>query len=673
MKNLYFLYQKPNGEYDSDFIAEDKPVLKRLKANEESRGILGNVDYTIAEKDCFGQGVYLNDILTVNRCRRWLPGTDVFINAQTGCGKTTWVREDIRKIARERKQAVLYVANRTCIVDKVMMLLAREKYTNQFKSGKSISDDALMILSDYAGLNSSGIGGLYIESYQGLAKMLEHRERNWPENIGFIVLDEVHFFTSDALFNTSTEALFDILFAKIDDDYIFSSKQLPIRISLTATDDNIIDVWFEQMLDAHPDLLEKYQKLEQITTHFYTCDGIGSQKIKLSDQGSWLEEKFRGDNNEEAAANEIEAFYYRFEPKYDYVNMEFFEDDRTIVDLISKSQEKEKFFVDVDSKEFGADLQNKLKDAEIDAEFISAENKDDKGGELYRKMLQNEKFEAKVLISTPVLDVGIDFWDNDLQNIVIYSTDAVVAKQMIGRKRVKNRETKEAVNVYFKVYDADTLRSRKQKCNEKIKILKDDRNKARRFNQNFSSNSFLFDLSSQYVLETTKKGHKILSINNLSIRQLECQDAQLEEFLKCKSNDEYADIIYRWFDLEAPEEILMLDTIDKEVGEELEEFLKAYCDRELSKDEFLRFRYEFMQYISKHRSFFARKTKEKIKIKIPPTFEEWREHSKEEKYSAMQQKTIIEYCKAAGIECEVDTTSVKNKWIISYKRGEENV
>ena len=68
--------------------------------------------------------------------------------------------------------------------------------------------------------------------------------------------------------------------------------------------------------------------------------------------------------------------------------------------------------------------------------------------EVSQEIIANEKFEAKILATTTVLDNGINLNDDKLKNIVIDFYDPVTIVQTLGRKRIHNYDK---INLYLRV------------------------------------------------------------------------------------------------------------------------------------------------------------------------------------------------------------------------------
>ena len=100
-----------------------------------------------------------------------------------------------------------------------------------------------------------------------------------------------------------------------------------------------------------------------------------------------------------------------------------------------KVDKDNKMVIFVESKEFGRDLRTALgKDRAI---FINADNKeeDERAIKAFNEIVQKAKFEEDILISTAVLDNGINIDDDKVKNMMILAFDRVQYIQMLGRVR----------------------------------------------------------------------------------------------------------------------------------------------------------------------------------------------------------------------------------------------
>ena len=114
-----------------------------------------------------------------------------------------------------------------------------------------------------------------------------------------------------------------------------------------------------------------------------------------------------------------------------------------------------RWLVFVDSKEKGKSLAKKLKGC---AAYLDSEHK---SGPVWDTLLDQEHFDAQVLICTAVLDCGCNVNESSLRNIVITTDDRTSFIQMLGRKR---RTDKKTVRVWVHNISNQTISFRRRQC-----------------------------------------------------------------------------------------------------------------------------------------------------------------------------------------------------------------
>lgn len=233
-----------------------------------------------------------------------------------------------------------------------------------------------------------------IMSYQKLeAHYLKHNKHLDLSEYKYIVCDEFHYFLSDATFNKSTDlSLNNIL------------EQQAIKIFMSATSGTI----------------------EGYLTKF----------------------------------KNIELIKYELPIKFDFINkLCFFNKDATndtiINYILNKTDDKAIFFINSAEKAYRL-----FKKYEENAIFNCSQNNSKHykyvDQNLINDMLINEKFEKRILITTSCLDAGVNLIDDKLKYIIINDIfDIEVMKQMIGRKRLKNKD--DYINLYIKSYNNNQL------------------------------------------------------------------------------------------------------------------------------------------------------------------------------------------------------------------------
>lgn len=165
--------------------------------------------------------------------------------------------------------------------------------------------------------------------------------------------------------------------------------------------------------------------------------------------------------------NPKRVLYYNFKRNYNYICPKYFSSKKQILELIKNDNSNLKWLVFVSNKQDGEDLVNNIGK---DSSFITAESKNSKfkDGKIYCEIVNEESFTCKILVCTSVIDNGINFKDNLLKNIVIFSYDKSEFIQMLGRKRVINNET---VNLYLYSNSIQNIRNKLFNVNKQIAAI----------------------------------------------------------------------------------------------------------------------------------------------------------------------------------------------------------
>ena len=326
----------------------------------------------------------------------WEPRNPVLINAPTGMGKTTFVYKKLIPMVLESGKNLLLISNRLALSAQQknnIMDILHHPYCG------GVSPSVLRQMENF--------GQVRVLTYHRLPELIRNTENNgWIENLGFVVADEIHFLAADSSFNERCDYYLKILTTKF---------KHAIRIYLTATD------W-----DVQTALAEAEES---------NCNNISETYFALINN-TFLERRH---------------FYrYYFPASYNHVNLSFFQDFEEIFQLI-EGNIKEKWLVFVDRKTKGLKIAEKLGRK---ASYIDSTTKDSKQ---WDEILSEQRFRTQVLITTSVLDCGVNIIDDSLRNVVVFTDNRVSLIQMLGRKRCK---PKEKINLYVYQLDGKTIGKR---------------------------------------------------------------------------------------------------------------------------------------------------------------------------------------------------------------------
>lgn len=318
--------------------------------------------------------------------KRLVPGDVVFENVRCGCGKTTSFLDSLEDFRRE-KYKVLYVAPREQLMRQTKLSVAK-------KLGSEYKDYPPKYLDSVEDI----YGFVYFESYQSLSLTYSNGGVYRPDvfsgkNKVAVYLDEVHWLTSDALFSSQPDHFRNGFFKQ------FLSA---IVILMTATD------WdcFEPITEAIP-RTGKPKVLDGYECYTEEYPDVRYDKVYIS------------------APLKLNADFFYFN-EYD--------------DLIKRINSSEsKWLILVASKELGEKLKAEIQGAEIVYRETDGYKMTDSALEEKQNISLYERFNCRVLITTPILDVGTNVNDRELKNVVVDVWDPVQAVQFVGRKRGNDR------------------------------------------------------------------------------------------------------------------------------------------------------------------------------------------------------------------------------------------
>lgn len=353
-------------------------------------------------------------------------------------------------------------------------------------------------------------GNVRVITYHKLPEFMKNESnKSWISNLMYVVFDEAHFFVADSQFNDMCDYYLKIATSRFCH---------AIRIYMTATS------W---------DLLYPLAKAEQ---------------------ENYLGFDFR--NRWEAPRTLVRYYFPR---NFDRYKLNFFTSLSELKKLI-KTSINEKWLIFVDNKEKGKELMSMLGS---EAEYIDAESKFSAS---WKEILSNERFDCRILITTSVLDCGVNIKDTSLKNIAVITDNRTSMMQMIGRKRLSGVEY---VNIW--VYDIP-INLAKRRYNELCKLILwfED-----------------YDCTKENLEENQKLARQIWRSGNLKLYKLFCiysnrlyvnelarfQIERNVEFLKgiIDGKTTFKSEVYRWLEKDEPCETSYLD------------LLKEYCETHVQK------------------------------------------------------------------------------------------
>lgn len=269
------------------------------------------------------------------------------------------------------------------------------------------------LLTDEGLRQQEDFGPVKVITYHKLPAFLQNTENSeWLKNLRYVVFDECHFFTSDSLFNDRCD-----YYLKLATTRFCHS----IRVYLTATSWDV----------AHP----------LADAEFKNYKGPGYP---------FFRPLFR------------EFYRYYFPQSYDNTRIHFFNQLSELTAAIEKDHSTKWLFF-VDNRETGKSFAKNLGER---AMYFDADSKDKTQ---WVDLLNAKQFQEQVLVTTPVLDCGVNIWDDAVKHVVLTTDDHVRFIQELGRKR---RKSGEVVDLWVQKPSAKKIASRVRDCQKYLEWLR---------------------------------------------------------------------------------------------------------------------------------------------------------------------------------------------------------
>lgn len=324
---------------------------------------------------------------------KWEPAQPVFISAQTGQGKNYFIEHSLIPYVRNlnyrngTRQRVLILSNR----------LALQLQIKHRLNGNDDSDDDAKIYH-----YKESVDVMTYQSVLHNEKSLKKRQKMAHARYIYVICDEAHFFTSDAMFNPYTCKILSTLVRLFHD---------AIRVYMSAT---------------------PYDCLEYI--------------IKEESNYEWLLNQTKPYHEQLSSTMVL----YHFKRDFSYLDIKIYAEFSELYEIIVKSvyQKKERWLFFIDDKEKSAKIKEQLlgcaaeyadqNGAKLKAGMVLAVDADSKKDDVYMKIVSNEELgkDTYVLIATSVLDNGVNL--NNINNIVVSDMSKIKCLQMVGRAWVSD-------------------------------------------------------------------------------------------------------------------------------------------------------------------------------------------------------------------------------------------
>lgn len=181
---------------------------------------------------------YIKDIIPTKEIEKWRRGDKILITAQTGSGKTQWVKDTLYKHCKRNGKRILLLSNRNVL---------RRQNENELKDKSDV---------------------ITLKNYQTIeTRILEHEASldDIFRKYDYIIFDEAHYWFSDSAFNRNTDLLMGT---------VKRPNTSKIFVYMTATPD-VLKLYHNQYEYTYPkaedeSYFKDYSFVESI--YFYNSD-----------------------------------------------------------------------------------------------------------------------------------------------------------------------------------------------------------------------------------------------------------------------------------------------------------------------------------------------------------------------------------------------------------------
>lgn len=349
--------------------------------------------------------MYVSDLLHYEDLGEWAkhPQNVVFIESPTGSGKTSFVLKELLDAAQRIDKEILFLSNRVLLQEQVRAKVA-------------VTQNLPVNFCETC--NEDEFDGITVWSYQKIQKMIARGIKTWnfEERYAFIVFDEAHYILEDSGFNP--EILWLLEFIRV-----VKVPKIFISATLKETCDFLMDSGLLGQVIGN--LWEE---------HDVAIDSV----IRRAENWNLQISLEQGGDERDFLPTDLDAGprvrLYQLPALQRRVDVKYFENIDELVDAINSSEEKWLIFWGNKEK-----MKNFQKQLCVPSETFGTE---DKGNEVAQEIIKTEKFSTQVLLTTKVLDNGVNLKDSRLKHIVIDTFSRTEFLQMLGRRRKLNEEEK---------------------------------------------------------------------------------------------------------------------------------------------------------------------------------------------------------------------------------------
>lgn len=242
----------------------------------------------------------------------------------------------------------------------------------------------------------------------------------------YLILDEAHYFTSDSVFNDKTMKEFE---------YIYKECK-GVKLYMTATPEAFIEA------------IKQYEKANNIK---------GKDRLRIIEQLKQVTESDIEDFDYITADKEAVDLLKHVKERYEFQFIHEADRENFLKEQVKISTPNDKmiYFTTDKLRGFAVAQQangmmyrdNTAKGGAFICTLYDGVFKTAISMEERERIIQQERFNSDVLVTTAVLDNGVNIKDDNVKRVIIDYVDAGEVVQMLGRVRTKNRVKGNKLNV----------------------------------------------------------------------------------------------------------------------------------------------------------------------------------------------------------------------------------
>lgn len=398
---------------------------------------------------------YVTDRITTRDVEGWTPRVPVVISAPTGSGKNRFIQTTLLRYALEKRtegenDRILILSNRIALSRQSKRKFAERvvEYTGDYGCLERLDSLYTAEGSDKLCFN---FGPVTVCSYHQLweKRLLDYHHYK------YVVCDECHFFTSDATFNPNTDAILR---------YIVSSCRRSVRVYMSATIDTVIEPIIRE---EYRHIEEEVKRVEEGCRSYYdnpivrfnaqvalagspySVDGVHTSTIESAIR------RYREEHGLTIQMYHMHRSYPQIDSMYRFSYM-----NEMVSKVLADKDRSHKWLFFVSDSKIGERVSADFNKNDRKSTFLSRKRVDSMEDvkKAYDSIVSNEYFKDDVLVSTSLLDNGINLGKcpngDRVIGVVIDSFKKDQFIQMLGRVRVGEGER---FNLYVRSMDRDEM------------------------------------------------------------------------------------------------------------------------------------------------------------------------------------------------------------------------